>query len=71
MGADKMSVFGLSHSIYNPIQAFNKDLNATLNTASPTVWHLLGKFTEKLKRHSIANYSQCRKHHIYRYKSIR
>lgn len=54
MGADKMSVFGLPHSIYNPIQAFNKDLNASLNTANPTVWHLLGKFTGKV-RISVAN----------------
>lgn len=42
VGADKMSIFGLPHSIYNHIQHFNKDLNSSLETG--TFWHMLGTF---------------------------
>lgn len=43
IGADKMSVFGLPHSIYNSVQMFNKDLRASFDAAHSTVWNLLGK----------------------------
>lgn len=43
IGADKMSVFGLPHSIYNSVQMFNKDLRASFDAAHSTIWNLLGK----------------------------
>lgn len=45
IGADKMSMFGLPHSIYNHIQAFNKDLRTQLGTAHPTIWVMLESIT--------------------------
>lgn len=44
VGANKMSVFGLQHGIFNDIQVFNKDLNTSLGTSSPTIWHMLGNY---------------------------
>lgn len=38
-----MSIFGLQHGIFNDIQVFNKDLNTSLGTSNPTIWHMLGK----------------------------
>lgn len=43
VGADKMSVFGMPHSIYNHTQQFNKELRGAVASESPLIWNLLGK----------------------------
>lgn len=50
-GVDKMSIFGLPHSIYNHIQNFNKDLQNSLGTTNPMVWQMLGSFSIVQFRH--------------------
>lgn len=43
IGADKMSVFGMPHSIYNHTQQFNKDLQNSVGSDNPSIWNVLGK----------------------------
>lgn len=42
VGADKMSIFGLPHGVYNYVQHFNKELWNTLNATQQTIWQILG-----------------------------
>lgn len=46
IGADKMSIFGLSHSVYNHTQQFSKELGNALTTNNPLVWQLLECLTQ-------------------------
>lgn len=46
IGADKMSIFGLSHSLHNDTQQFNKELRSALTTTNPLIWQLLECLTQ-------------------------
>lgn len=48
VSTDKMSIFGLPHSIYNHIQIFNKDLQNSLGLPNPMVWQMLGNNTKNV-----------------------
>lgn len=41
IGADKMSIFGMPHSVYNHTQHFNKELKNSLGNEIPLIWHVL------------------------------
>lgn len=43
VGADKMSIFGLTHGVYNYVQHFNIDFRNMLGSMQPSIWNLLGK----------------------------
>lgn len=45
VGAEKMSIFGLTHAISDHVQFFNKDLRNMLGIPNPTVWHMLETLT--------------------------
>lgn len=42
IGADKMSIFGLQHGVYNYVQYFNKELCNGLDTNHQTIWQIIG-----------------------------
>lgn len=44
VGAEKMSVFGMPHSVYNHTQLFNKELRNSLGNDAPLIWHVLGNY---------------------------
>lgn len=46
VGADKMSIFGLPHGVYNYVQHFNNEFRQSLTINSQqqqSIWHLLGE----------------------------
>lgn len=43
VGADKMSIFGLSQGVYNFVKHFNSDFRNTMNASQSSIWNLLGK----------------------------
>lgn len=57
IGADKMSIFGLSHGVYNHIQHFNRELNSLLNVNSPLIWNVVECITHIATR----TYVKCNK----------
>lgn len=57
VGADKMSIFGLSHGVYNHIQHFNRELNGLLNANNPPFWNVLECITHIATR----TYVKCNK----------
>lgn len=57
IGADKMSIFGLPHNVYNHTQQFNKELRSALATTNPLVWQLLECLTQMATR----TFSKCSK----------
>lgn len=57
IGADKMSIFGLPHNVYNHTQQFNKELRNALATTNPLFWQLLECLTQLATR----TYTKCNK----------
>lgn len=47
VGADKMSIFGLPHGVYNYVQHFNNEFKQSLlnSQQQQSIWHILGKYT--------------------------
>lgn len=45
VGADKMSIFGLPHGVYNYVQHFNNEFRQSLinSQQQQSIWHILGK----------------------------
>jgi hypothetical protein len=43
VGAEKLSIFGLSHTVRNYVHQFNKELMAIAGIESPMIWHMLGR----------------------------
>lgn len=46
VGADKMSIFGLPHGVYNYVQHFNNEFKQSLlnSQQQQSIWHILGNF---------------------------
>lgn len=42
VGADKMSIFGLPHGVYNYVQHFNKELQNSLQSSQQSIWQIIG-----------------------------
>lgn len=44
VGADKMSIFGLPHGVYNYVQHFNNEFRQSLinSQQQQSIWHILG-----------------------------
>lgn len=42
VGADKMSIFGLPHGVYNYVQHFNNDLRNALIPSQQSIWNIIG-----------------------------
>lgn len=49
VGADKMSIFGLPHGVYNYVQHFNNEFRQSLinSKQQQSIWHILGKIDLK------------------------
>lgn len=45
IGADKMSIFGVPHGVYNHIHQFNRDISGLLNATTPFIWNILEGIT--------------------------
>ena len=47
IGAEKISIFRLPHSIYNHVKMFNKQLMEIVGIQMPMIWHMLGELNKK------------------------
>uniref|UniRef100_A0A336LYY7 CSON005571 protein n=1 Tax=Culicoides sonorensis TaxID=179676 RepID=A0A336LYY7_CULSO len=45
IGAEKISIFSMSHCVSNSIETFNEELQNTLGIQNPVIWHMLESIT--------------------------